>query len=230
MAIAAFAWITATRLKQFADCCVRAVIGPSRRLATTLQESSELSNTSSLTTEELPASIALASREVQQMYLRMLSEGQTPRFAEMCALQQPPGVKGTDRAFMQGRSNQQWLDDMPADHAARILREARESGISVSGRYYMSGLADKRGHRDPAAWVDSVGDIQRVARERNLTVQGIVDHKGVAMPPPKKKRLSERLTKQMMQAEREKNPALKMKDKDLREMVKDKYGYKRPKA
>lgn len=161
----------------------------------------------------------------------MLSDGQTPRFAEMCALQQPPGVRGTDRAFMQGRSNQEWLDDMPKDHADRILREARQSGISVSGRYYMSGLADKRGHRDPAAWVDSIADITKVARERNLTVQGIVDHKGVTLPPPKPKRLSERLTKQMMQAERSHSPrARKMKDRDLREMVQDKYGYKRPKA
>lgn len=120
---------------------------------------------------------------------------------------------------------------MPKDHADRILREARASGINVSGRYYMSGLADKRGHRDPAAWVDSVADIKKVARERNLTIQGIVDHKGVAMPPPKRKRLSARLTNQMMAAERANNPkASKMKDSDLREMVKDKYGYKRPKA
>lgn len=159
----------------------------------------------------------------------MLSEGQTPRFAEMCALQQPPGVKGTDRALMQGRSNQEWLDDMPKDHADRLLREARQSGINVSGKFYMSGLADKRGHRDPAAWIDSVQDIRRVARERNLTVQGIVDCKGAPVDPPKKKRLSERLTKHMMAAERAKDPGLKMKDRELREMVKDKYGYKRPK-
>lgn len=118
---------------------------------------------------------------------------------------------------------------MPKDHADRILREARASGINVSGRYYMSGLADKRGHRDPAAWVDSVGDIQKVAKERNLSVQGIVEHKGTAMPPPKRKRLSAKLTNQMMAAERAKNPGLKMKDRDLREMVKEKYGYKRPK-
>lgn len=179
--------------------------------------------------DELPVSIAAASNEVQQMYLRMLSEGQTPRFAEMCALQQPPGVKGTDRAFMQGRSNQQWLDDMPKDHAQRLLREARQAGINVSGRFYMSGLADKRGHLDPAAWVDSVQDIKKVAKQRNLTVQGIVDQKGDAVPPPKPKLLSDRLTRKMMREERQRNPGLKMSNGDLREMVQHKYGYKKPK-
>jgi len=118
---------------------------------------------------------------------------------------------------------------MPKDHADRILREARLSGINVSGRYYMSGLADKRGHRDPAAWVDSIADVKKVAVERNLSVSGIVDHKGVPQPPPPPKRLSASLTKRMMAVERAKNPGMKMKDRDLKEMVKDKYGYKRPK-
>lgn len=160
------------------------------------------------------------------MYSRLLSEGQTPRWAEMCALQQPPGVRGSDRAVMQGRYNGQWLDDMPKDHAQRLIREAKAAGINVSGRFYMSGLADKRGHRDPAAWIDSASDIKRVARERNLTVQGIVEHKGSPMDPPKQKRLSARLTREMMAYERRKNPGMKMKDGDLKEMVKEKYGRK----
>ena len=211
------------------DFSAQAATQPSPDLATTSPDSSGQSSTSKRTTPALPASIVRAGTEVQEMYLRMLSAGQTPMFAEMCALQQPPGTRGTDRAFMQGRSNQEWLDDMPKDHADRILREARQSGISVSGRYYMSGLADKRGHRDPAAWVDSVGDIKKVAAERNLTVSGIVDHKGIPQAPPKAKRLSAALTRKMMATERAMNPGMKMKDRDLKEMVKDKYGYKRPK-
>ena len=51
----------------------------------------------------LPHDIQAASREVQEHYLRMIEAGQHPQFAEMCALQQPPGTRGTDRAFMQGR-------------------------------------------------------------------------------------------------------------------------------
>jgi hypothetical protein len=144
----------------------------------------------------------------------------------MCALQQPPGVRGTDRAVMQGRLNQQWLDDMPKDHAQRMLREAKSAGINVSGKYYMSGLADKRGHCDPAAWIDSASDIRTVARQRNLTVQGVVDHAGTKMDAPPTKRLSDDLTKEMMAVERKKNPGQKIKDGELREKVIEKYGRK----
>lgn len=175
---------------------------------------------------EVPENIQRAGKDAAERYVSMRSAGCTHTFAEMCALQQPPGVRGTDRAVMQGRYNQQWLDEMPKDHAQRILREAKDAGINVSGRFYMSGLADKRGHRDPAAWIDSASDIHAVARQRNLTVQGIVEHKGTPMPPPKQKRLSGRLTREMMAYERRKNPGLKMKDGDLKEMVKEKYGRK----
>lgn len=130
---------------------------------------------------------------------------------------------------MQGRYNQEWLSSLPKDQAETLVREAREAGINISGKYYMSGLADKRGHRDPAAWIDSAADIKKVARERNLTVQGIVEHQGIPQPPPKPKRLSGRLTREMMARERAMNPGSKMSDGELKEMVKDKYGYKRPK-
>lgn len=177
--------------------------------------------------EDIPENVRSAGRDAVEMYARLRSAGQSHKWAEMCALQQPPGVRGTDRSLMQGRLNGQWLDDMPKDHAQRMLREAKAAGINVSGRFYMSGLADKRGHLDPAAWIDSASDIKHVARERNLTVQGIVEHKGTPMEPRKKKRLSERLTKEMMARERHMNPGRKISDGDLREMVKSKYGYTR---
>jgi hypothetical protein len=179
--------------------------------------------------EDVPSNIRRAGAEVASMYKRLRSEGYTHLWAEMCALQQPPGTRGTDRAFMHGRYNQQWLDEMPKDQAQKILGEARAAGINVSGKFYMGGLADKRGHLDPAAWVEGAGDIKRVAKERNLTVSGIVDHKGEPQAPPKPKRLNARLTRRMMAEERAMNPGMKMKDGDLKEMVKEKYGYKRPK-
>ena len=161
------------------------------------------------------------------MYERLLSEGYTQKWAEMCATQSPPGVRGTDRALMQNRLNGQWLDEMPPHQARRILAEAKAAGINTSGKYYMSGLADKRAHTDPAAWVDSVSDIRRVASSRNLTVSGIVEHKGTPVPPPKPKRLSERLTKEMVARERRANPKLREKPvQEVREMVVEKYGRK----
>lgn len=176
-------------------------------------------------TIDVPPHIAAAGREVASMYARLRSEGQSHKWAEMCALQQPPGVKGTDRAFMQGRLNNQQLDQMPPDHARNIVTLARRAGINPTGKYYSSGLADRRGPQDPRAWVDSTADVTRVAQERNLTVTGAVEHRGRQVAPQRKP-LSEHLVREMMRVEGKRNPS--MKKGELREMVVAKYG-RRPK-
>lgn len=173
---------------------------------------------------DVPENIRQAGMDAIRMYTRLLSEGLGHRWAEMCALQQPPGVKGTDRAVMQGRYAEQWLDDMPTDQARRITREARAAGINISGKYYCSGLADKRGHCDPAAWIDSAADIKKVAVQRNLTVRGIVEHQAAPTPPPKPKQLSERLVKEMSAVERKRHPG--KSQAEVREIVIDKYAPK----
>lgn len=175
--------------------------------------------------QHVPQEIVRRGKDAVSLYERLLSEGYTHRWAEMCALQKPPGVKGADRTFMERRANQEWLDDMPPEQARRILRDAKGAGINTSGKFYMSGLADKRGPADPAAWVDSIADVKKVAAARNLTVRGVVEHQGTPMPPPPPKPLSERLTKEMMAHERATNPSLKAKkDGEVREMVVAKYG------
>jgi hypothetical protein len=142
----------------------------------------------------------------------------------MCALQQPPGTSGTDRAYMQGRLNNQQLDRMPPKQAKAMIEAAQRAGISVAGKYYASGLADKRGPADPAAWIDSTGDVKKVAMERNLNVTGAVEHKAIPVPRPKSKPLSERLTRELMREERALHP--NKKAGELREMVIAKYGRK----
>ena len=173
---------------------------------------------------DIPVDIRSAGPAAIRMYARLLAEGYGHRWAEMCALQKPPGAKGTDRAVMQGRYAEQWLDDMPTDQATRITREARAAGINISGKFYCSGLADKRGHCDPAAWIDSAADIKRVAVQRNLTVRGIVEHEARPMPRPASKPLSERLIREMSAIERRRHPG---KSKaEVREIVIDKYAPK----
>lgn len=168
----------------------------------------------------VPSHIKAAGVEVVSHYLRMIREGQSERWAEMCALQCPPGLRGTDRALMQGRYNEQWLDEMPKHQAERILREAKAAGINTSGKFYMSGIADKRAHCDPAAWIDTTGDIKKVAAARNLTVSGIVNHNGTQMPPPRK-RISKRLEGRLMREEMRANP--KLSKGEAKELVSDKY-------
>lgn len=171
--------------------------------------------------ETIPAEIRRAGGEAVAMYERLLLEGYGHRWAEMCALQQPPGLKGTDRAVMQGRYAGQWLDEMDVENAKRITREAKAAGIDISGKFYCSGLADKRMHCDPEAWIDSASDIKRVAEKRNLTVHGIVEHKAREMPPTKSKPLSERLIRQFVKEEAKLQPG--KSKRELREIVLDKH-------
>lgn len=171
----------------------------------------------------IPPDVTAAGSPAVKHYTKMIEDGQSPLFAEMCALKAPPGTKGTDRAFMEARCNNQQLDRMPADQARRLVQAARKAGISVSGKYYSAQLADKRGAADPAAWIDSTADVVKVAQARNYSVDGAVKHRGEPVPP-KRKALSDRLTKEMMAKERRLNP--KLKAGELREKVIAKYSYK----
>lgn len=118
---------------------------------------------------------------------------------------------------MQDRLNGQWLDQMPPHQARRILAEAKAAGISTSGKYYQSGLADKRGPADPAAWIDSAADIKKVAQERNLHVTGIVEHVAREVAPPASKPLSERMIRKFMGQYKQRHPTKKVGE--LREMI-----------
>jgi hypothetical protein len=177
---------------------------------------------------DVPASVKAAGREAESHYLNMIRDGQTPRFAEMCALQCPPGLRGTDRAVMQGRLNMEWLSEVSPDNRRRILAAAKKAGINTSGKYYQSGLADSRGPADPAAWIDSAADIKRVAKERNLHVSGIVDHVAHEVPPPPSKPLSERLIRRAMKHYKKDNPG--KKEGELREMIIEKHAPRHKRA
>jgi len=170
---------------------------------------------------DVPASVSAAGSAAVHHYLSMVNEGQSPRFAEMCAVQTPPGVRGTDRAVMQDRYNMQWLDKMSPHIAKQIVGRAKSAGINISGKYYQSGLADARGPADPAAWIDSAADIKRVAQQRNLHVTGIVEHVAHEVPPPQSKPLSERLMKKFLTRYRKEHPG--KKEGELREMIVSKH-------
>lgn len=115
------------------------------------------------------------------LYEKALPYGE--RWAAMVALQQPPGTSGTDRAFLEGRQNNEQLNDMPRRQAAYVAREARQAGISISGKYYCAGIADKRGWKDPEAWVTSNDDVLKVAKKRRLHVTGNVNYDPGEAPP-----------------------------------------------
>jgi hypothetical protein len=179
---------------------------------------------------DLPPDIAHASYEVQAHYVRMIESGQHPRFAEMCALQCPPGTRGTDRAFMQGRLHGNWMDGMPKKVASSMLREAELAGISTTGKFFMGGIADKRGCKDPEAWVDSTADVLRVCKKRDLEIHGIVDYVPPQKAPPKEVDINPRILREHVREEMKNNP--KLKRGEAVEKVKDRIvpQYKRKKT
>lgn len=173
---------------------------------------------------KVPREVEEAGRSAVATYKKSLASGATEKFAIMCALQVAPGTKGSDRAFMEGRMNNQQLDELPKRMANYMLKEAREAGISVSGKHYVAGLADKRGWRDPSAWVSSVDDVRKVAMRRNLHVSGAVNHEGIACPP-KRVALNERILKEEVSREKKRNP--RASAGELREKVIEKHALKR---
>lgn len=158
----------------------------------------------------LPLELQDAPRNQQLHYVQMLEDGQEESFALMCSLQQPPATRGTDRTFMEGKLNAQWLDDMPKFQADRMLREAKQAGINTTGKFYMSGLADKRGASDPMAWISTVGEIKEVAKARNLEVNGIVNVKAEQRDPERKK-FSKNLEDRLIKHYQKKNDKLSHK-------------------
>jgi hypothetical protein len=105
-------------------------------------------------------------------YCRMRIDGQSHRMAVMLATRSFPGVR-TDATFNEGRCNGNQFEAHPAlgDQYRRI---ADASGVSTTGKWYCSGLADYPG--DPTAWVSDRGDVLRVARLKGYKVSGAVEY------------------------------------------------------
>jgi hypothetical protein len=141
----------------------------------------------------------------------------------MVALQCPPGTKGTDRAYMEGRMNNQQLNDMPERQAKYVAAEARKAGINISGKYYCGGVADGRGWRDPEAWVSSNDDVLRVAKKRRMSVSGSVNY-DPGPAPPQRKLISESIVRDEVRREKRRNPSAKTEE--IRERVIEKHAYR----
>lgn len=159
-----------------------------------------------------PEHIKRLGKEAARIYQTALDNGASEAFADMVAHQIAPGTKGSDRAFMEGRMSGNWMDDMPKPLAQRMVRQARAAGINTTGKFYMGGLADKRGHLDPHAWVDSVADVKRVAKARDLEVRGIVDYTPPEKPPKPKKDIAPDILNKAVQAEMRKSPGQRRED------------------
>ena len=104
--------------------------------------------------------------------------GQSHRMAEMLATRTFPGVK-TDSIFNEGKFSSDRGKVGPEE--VWLREQAEAAGVSTNGRWYCKGLASFPG--DPTAWVDGRGDVLRIARAKNMTVYGYVEHKGRQTDP-----------------------------------------------
>lgn len=86
------------------------------------------------------------------------TETDRARLEEVCVLQQPPGTKGTDRAFMSNKHNREF-DGMTPDYIDLLKKNAAEAGVSTSGKFYSFKLAERQA--DPRAWISGLDDAKR---------------------------------------------------------------------
>jgi hypothetical protein len=171
--------------------------------------------------DEFPPELRNASPEAQRIFRTAMANGGGYKFAIMVALQQPPGTRGTDRTLMEGKLGGGDLDKLPTRQAQRMVREARAAGINISGKTYMSGIANKSGHCDPRAWVSSVDEVKKVCKDRGLSIRGAVNFDSPEVAPPKSVPINPKLERQLIKDYQSKNPG--MSRRDAKQIVWDKH-------
>lgn len=112
-------------------------------------------------------------------YRDMRVAGESHNCAEMFATRTFPGVK-TDAIFNEGKFSGQSTGECAA-HGVWLREQARLAGVSTTGKWYCSGLASFPG--DPTAWVDSRGDVLRIAEAKNMTTHGYIEHAAYETDP-----------------------------------------------
>jgi hypothetical protein len=149
---------------------------------------------------------------IQAKYEELRAKGQSHAMAELLAFRLPPGTKGSDKAFMQGRNNGEWLNDYQPIERRRLLEKARKAGINPNGKVYMNSLA--RSSSDDRAWVSDVGEAMKLRQIR------VDELKRSEEAPPV------RLAEDMVQAKVAEAVAVNpMADRrELREMIIEKHG------
>lgn len=118
---------------------------------------------------------------IQAAYETMRRNGQSHMVADMLAHKRGPYLR-TDCTFLEGHVNGNQWEKHP-EIGDLYAAEAKRQGVDITGAVYKSGLASYPG--DPMAWVRDRGDVERVAREKGMKVEGSVscDYRGCDEPP-----------------------------------------------
>ncbi len=159
------------------------------------------------------------------LYLKLREEGAAEVWAKGRACRTFARRTNSDGAFHEHarRRMQNW----PKWRKDAYFKMAKEAGISTHGKYHVSGIGPPE---DPEAWVSGPEDIRDVAKRRNLTVTGHVNHEGQPMPA-KVTPLADDLVDEMVQQEMKADPSVAERCRRssgelsrLRGLVREKYG------
>lgn len=143
---------------------------------------------------------------------------------EMLQSRQPPGLKGSERAFLQGRVGASHdLDHMPINSRAKWLKMAKKQGVSLDGKVHMSGIGPGL-----EAWVSNFdeGLAKIKARgDRAVWQHGECVYAPPELPPPPDVPLAEDIVRSSIKDMVKAEPNLKRKKyRELREMAIEKHG------
>lgn len=120
---------------------------------------------------------------IQARYIAHRLDGDSHRWSDMMAHQQPPGAR-TDREFLRGHCSGNQFEDTP--HIGELYKKrAAAAGVDITGKVYYGTLAEYPG--DPEAWVSGRGDVQRLCERKGWGCEGAVNVKMRERenPPPK---------------------------------------------
>lgn len=156
--------------------------------------------------------------QVQAEYFAMRIDQVQHKLAEMLALSAPP-MSRSDKEFLEGHCNGNQFEKTPILGDA-YAAEARAQGVDITGKVYIGGLASYPG--DPTAWVAGRGDVERVARDKGMNVEGLVTVKSAPRDPAPEVGVADDLVSQALESRLEQNPGLAFRDQgELRHEVRE---------
>lgn len=140
---------------------------------------------------------------------------------EMLDSRRPPGALGTDQAFLRGSQGGDEVVKRYGPRFANYLeRKAKQQGISLAGKKYVSQLATE--FADPRALVADTSDVLQRCRELNKSCEGVVNYKAHETPPAPSVGLGADIVERRVNELVKADPGLATKKRqELREAVKE---------
>ncbi len=163
----------------------------------------------------------------QAIYDEAITNGASPLFADMLAHQQAPGTKGTDRAFLEGRFNNNEIGSMMPWMQQGFKKKLDDAGVSAAGKVYMSSLVRKEvGPGDPFAYVSDLAEAKAKCLSLGRDGWGIATVKAPEKPPTPDIPLAEDIVMEQVAREVAKNPDLRKNLGEVRHNVIEKHAPK----